>query len=43
MTDNKDSEVSTDSESAQRAATYIEPILKHLDTEDVLIEKDKIT
>ena len=43
MTENKDSEISTDSESAQKAATYIEPILTHLDTEDVLIEKDKIT
>ena len=43
MTENKDSEISTDSESAQKAAAYIEPILKHLDTEDVLIEKDKIT
>ena len=43
MTENKDSEISTDSESVQKAAAYIEPILKHLDTEDVLIEKDKIT
>ena len=43
MIENKDSEISTDSESAQKAAAYIEPILKHLDTEDVLIEKDKIT
>ena len=43
MTENKDSEISTDSESAQKAAAYIEPILKHLDTEDVLIEKNKIT
>jgi len=43
MTENKDSEISIDLESTQKAAAYIEPILKYLDTEDVLIEKDKIT
>jgi len=43
MTDNKDSETTTDSEFAKKVAAYIEPILKHLDTEDVVVEKDKIT
>ena len=43
MTDNKDSETTTDSEFAKKVAAYIEPILKHLDTEDVIVEKDKIT
>ena len=43
MADNKDSETTTDSEFAKKAAAYIEPILKHLDTEDVIVEKDKIT
>jgi len=43
MTDNKDSETTTDSEFAKKVAAYIEPILKHLDTEDVIVEKDKVT
>ena len=43
MADNKDSETTTDSEFAKKVAAYIEPILKHLDTEDVIVEKDKIT
>ena len=43
MTDNKDSETTTDSEFAKKVAAYIEPILKHLDTEDVIVDKDKIT
>lgn len=43
MTDIKDSETTTDSEFAKKVAPYIEPILKHLDTEDVIIDKDKIT
>ncbi len=43
MTDIKDSETTTDSEFAKKVAVYIEPILKHLDTEDVIIDKDKIT
>ncbi len=43
MTDNKCSETTTDSEFAKKVAAYIEPILKHLDTEDVIVEKDKIT
>ena len=43
MADNKDSETTTDSEFAKKAAAYIEPILKHLDTEDVIVEKDKFT
>ncbi len=42
MTDNKDSETTTDSEFSKKAAAHIEPILKHLDTEDVAVEKDKI-
>ena len=43
MADNQDSETTTDSEFAKIAAAYIEPILNHLDTEDVIVEKDKIT
>ena len=42
VTDNKDSETTTDSEFSKKAAAHVEPILKHLDTEDVAIEKDKI-
>ena len=42
MNDNKDSETTTDSEFSKKATAHIEPILKHLDTEDVAVEKDKI-
>jgi len=42
MTDNKDSETTTDSEFSKKATAHIEPILKYLDTEDVAVEKDKI-
>ena len=42
MTDNKDSETATDSEFAKKAIAHIEPILKHLDTEDVVIDNEKI-
>ncbi|MBT4259226.1 MAG: hypothetical protein HOD90_04845 [Nitrospina sp.] len=43
MTKNKDSELTLDSDFAKKAAAHIEPILKHLDTEDIIIDKDKIT
>ncbi|SVE18282.1 uncharacterized protein METZ01_LOCUS471136, partial [marine metagenome] len=40
MTDNKESETATNSDFIQKATEYIEPILEHLDTEDVVIEKE---
>ncbi|MBT3517016.1 MAG: hypothetical protein HN465_05485, partial [Nitrospina sp.] len=43
MTKNKDSELTLDSDFAKKAAAHIEPILKHLDTEDIISDKDKIT
>ena len=42
MADNKDSETTTDSEFAKKATAHIEPILKHLDTGDVVVDNDKI-
>ena len=42
MTDNKDNETATDAELAKKAIAHIEPILKHLDTEDVVIDNEKI-
>ena len=43
MADNKDSETTLNSDFIQKAAKYIEPILEHLDTGDVVVEKEKIT
>ena len=43
MTENNENVTATDSEFAKKAAARVEPMLKHLDTEDVIIEKEKIT
>jgi len=43
MADNKDSETTLNSDFIQKATKYIEPILEHLDTGDVVVEKEKIT
>jgi hypothetical protein len=42
MTDNEDSENITDTEFAKKASAYIEPILKYLDTEDIIIDNERI-
>ena len=42
MTKNNES-TTTNSEFAKKAAAHVEPILKHLDTEDIIIEKEKIS
>ena len=42
MTDNEDSENITDTEFAKKVSAYIEPILKYLDTEDIIIDNEKI-
>ena len=42
MTDNEDSENITDTEFAKKASAHIEPILKYLDTEDIVIDNEKI-
>ena len=38
-----DKSTTTNSEFAKKTAARVEPILKHLDTEDVVIEKEKIS
>ena len=38
-----DKSTTTNSEFAKKAAARVEPILKHLDTEDIIIEKEKIS
>ena len=43
MTDTKNNPASTDSELFEKSAQYIEPILKHLDTGDTIIDKGKIS
>ena len=42
MTDNEDSENITDTEFAKKASAHIEPILKYLDTEDIIIDNERI-
>ncbi len=38
-----DKSTTTNSEFAKKTAARVEPILKHLDTEDIIIEKEKIS
>ena len=42
MTDIKDSSKDTDSEFSKKAAAHVEPILKHLDTGDTIVDKEKV-
>ena len=42
MTDIKDSSKDTDSKFSKKAAAHVEPILKHLDTGDTIVDKEKI-
>ena len=42
MTDNEDSENTADAEFSTKASAHIEPILKYLDTEDIIIDNEKI-
>jgi len=42
MTDNKEGATAADSDFAKKAAAHIEPILEHLETEEVVIDKEKI-
>jgi hypothetical protein len=43
MTENKESATAADSDFAKKATAHLDPILEHLETEEVVIDKEKIS